>query len=190
MLASLTRIFRAALCAALWDGHACGWLAMTGSRQACPATAALSKYALPGVRGSKRQELVLPFTPPFLGMIAAPLQQPSTRTRLAALLGHPVAIEFVSVIVSWPGADAQEYHRDAQAAAEANLLLFVPLDEMQARPGHAGPPELCRKPPLGRPNPQSKAPPSGTTSPQALLCAKSATRAAELHEFATETDGR
>jgi len=32
---------------------------------------------------------------------------------LQALLGHPAAIEFVSVIVSWPGADAQEYHRDA-----------------------------------------------------------------------------
>jgi len=116
--------------------------------QACPETAALSKYALPGVRGSRRQELVLPFTAAFEAMVAAPLQQPATSALLAALLGHPVAIEFVSVIVSWPGADAQTFHRDAQAAAEANLLMFVPLDEMAAdTAGKAGPPEFCRKPP-------------------------------------------
>ena len=46
-------------------------------------------------------------------------------------------------MVSWPGAAAQDYHRDAGAGSEAALLLFVPLEFMTADDKGNGPPELC-----------------------------------------------
>jgi hypothetical protein len=46
-------------------------------------------------------------------------------------------------MVSWPGAAAQDYHRDAGAGSEAALLLFVPLEFMTTGDKGNGPPELC-----------------------------------------------
>lgn len=110
----------------------------------CHAEAAASKYALPGVRGTNRHELVIPATSAWRQAVAGFLQRPAVGPLLRQLLGYPVHVEFVSLMVSWPGAAAQEYHRDAAAGQEAALLIFVPLDAMAlASPGAAGPPELC-----------------------------------------------
>lgn len=46
-------------------------------------------------------------------------------------------------MVSWPGAEPQEFHRDAGAGSEAALLLFVPLEAMVAADSGNGPPEMC-----------------------------------------------
>jgi hypothetical protein len=100
------------------------------------------KLEMPGVRGSSRQELVLPFR--HAPALLAALGRPATLDVLTRLLGHPPAVDFASVIVAWPGADAQEFHRDADAGTEAALLLFVPLDPTSATAaGASGPPELC-----------------------------------------------
>ena len=100
------------------------------------------KNLLPGVRGLHRAELVVPATKTLAGPLLDALRRPALLATLAALLGHAApALEFVSLMASWPGAGAQELHRDTDVASEAALLVFVPLDE--ARVGGAGPPELC-----------------------------------------------
>lgn len=75
--------------------------------------------------------------------IAGPhgLWAPGVRDTVELLLGHPPAIEFVSVMASWPGAEPQQLHRDADAGHEAALLVFIPLEPMEL--DSAGPPELC-----------------------------------------------
>ena len=100
------------------------------------------KYELPGVRGARRAELVLPASKALAGPLVDAIRRPALLAALSALLGHAApALDFVSALVSWPGAAAQELHRDAEVASEAALLVFVPLDE--ARVGAAGPPEMC-----------------------------------------------
>eukprot|EP01052_Picozoa_sp_SAG31_P067654 SAG31_NODE_26447_length_442_cov_0.752187_2_plen_74_part_01 len=57
------------------------------------------------------------------------------------MLGHPPAIDAATVIVAWPGADLQSYHRDTEAGTESAVLLFVPLDETSASANaNKGPP--------------------------------------------------
>lgn len=110
----------------------------------CHTAAAVSKYALPGVRGTRRHELIVPATVAWQQALAGFLQQPTVAPVLERLAGRPVHVEFVSLMVAWPGAGAQELHRDAVAGQEAALLIFIPLDDMAAdTPGVAGPPELC-----------------------------------------------
>jgi hypothetical protein len=100
------------------------------------------KLEMPGIRGSNRQELVLPFR--HSHTLLSALGQPATVRMLTELLGHPPAIDFASVVVAWPGADAQDFHRDADAGTEAALLLFIPLDSTSAtQAGASGPPEIC-----------------------------------------------
>ena len=101
------------------------------------------KLELPGVRGSNRQELVLPFR--HARTLLSALGRPASVRMLTQLLGHPPAIDFASIVVAWPGADAQDFHRDADAGMEAALLIFVPLDPTSAttQTGASGPPELC-----------------------------------------------
>ncbi len=100
------------------------------------------KLEMPGIRGSNRQELVLPFR--HAPVLLSALGQPAAIRMLTELLGHPPAIDFVSIVVAWPGADAQDFHRDADAGTEAALLLFVPLDPTSVtQAGASGPPELC-----------------------------------------------
>ena len=101
------------------------------------------KLEMPGVRGSNRQELVLPFR--HAPTLLPALGRPASIRMLTQLLGHPPAIDFASIVVAWPGADAQDFHRDADAGMEAALLIFVPLDPTSAttQTGASGPPELC-----------------------------------------------
>ena len=100
------------------------------------------KLEMPGVRGSDRQELILPFR--HSPAVLEALGKPAALATLTQLLGHPPSIDLASLIVAWPGASAQDYHRDAEAGTEAALLLFVPLDPTSVSlPGAAGPPEMC-----------------------------------------------
>ena len=98
------------------------------------------KLELPGVRGAQRQELVLPFR--YSPAILEALRQPAAVALFQRMLGHPPAIDFVSLVLAFPGAEAQDFHRDAEAGTESALLIFVPLDETSVR-GGAGPPEIC-----------------------------------------------
>ena len=117
--------------------------------------AARSKFEIPGVRGDRRQEWILPHNDKIAATIVRGL-----RGRIDAVVGaapRDLAIEMVSVIVSWPGAGAQAFHRDAAAASEAVSLVFIPLDAMphngpQFCPcSHvAGSPEVCQKSSAGR----------------------------------------
>lgn len=100
------------------------------------------KLEMPGVRGTMRQELTVPFK--LAPLILDGLRNRKTRRILEKLLGHPPTVDFVSVIVAWPGAEAQEFHRDAEAATEAAVILFVPLDSTSVtNTSAAGPPEFC-----------------------------------------------
>ena len=100
------------------------------------------KLEMPGVRGSLRQELILPFR--YSVAVLEALGKPAALVTLTQLLGHPPSIDLASLIVAWPGAGAQDYHRDAEPGTEAALLLFVPLDPTSiAVAGAAGPPEMC-----------------------------------------------
>jgi hypothetical protein len=100
------------------------------------------KLELPGVRGSRRQELVVPFklAEPVLGA----LRQPAVYAVLHAVLGHAPALDFVSVVAAWPGASAQAWHRDVEPATEAAALVFIPLDPTSSDTGRGlgGPPEM------------------------------------------------
>ena len=117
--------------------------------------AARSKYEIPGVRGNRRKEWILPHDDKIAATIVRGL-----RGRIDAVVGiapRDLAIEMVSLIVSWPGADAQAFHRDAAAAHAAVSFVFVPLDAMphngpQFCPcSHvAGSPEVCQKSSAGR----------------------------------------
>eukprot|EP00040_Diaphanoeca_grandis_P033129 m.202127 g.202127 ORF g.202127 m.202127 type:complete len:477 (+) comp32818_c1_seq2:67-1497(+) len=109
----------------------------------CAEAASISKYSLFGLRGSNRQELVLPSSSMFSDGVLSSLRQPSALKIIEALVGHTASIEFASLMISWPGAGAQEYHRDVEPNTEAAVLVFIPLDEMWVRDGAAGPPEMC-----------------------------------------------
>lgn len=85
------------------------------------------KYEVPGVRGTKRHEWVLPFrfAPQLLAALGFDVHNTMNTSRrgiqaplyhaLHAMLSHPPSIEFVSLIAAWPGADAQDWHRDVEA---------------------------------------------------------------------------
>jgi hypothetical protein len=103
------------------------------------------KYQVDGLRGVNRQEHVIPskLSKKITGNLT-----PSFLAALMEMLGHTPSIEFVSVMTSWPGANAQELHRDVEPGMEAALFVFIPLDPTgsfnnDTGTGAAGPPELC-----------------------------------------------
>jgi hypothetical protein len=83
------------------------------------------KYQVPGVRGKKRDEWVLPFkfSEDLLNMLGLSSRETKDARNtsnkpngqlyhiLHDMLSHPPAIEFVSLIAAWPDANAQPWHR-------------------------------------------------------------------------------
>ena len=134
----LTGVFTAATLTLLRE-HVALKLKTAGGPPAEESTTS-GKYDLPGVRGQRRREQVLPFK----AAVAAALLPPRLSAVLGTLVGSATpAVEFVAAVTSWAGADAQDWHRDADAAMEAGVLAFVPLVPTDLTGAGAGPPELC-----------------------------------------------
>jgi hypothetical protein len=62
------------------------------------ATGKAAKYLLDGVRGNARAEFVLPATPSLTELVQTQVLTPAVTGVLEALLGHPPAVEFASVM--------------------------------------------------------------------------------------------
>ena len=89
---------------------------------------------VPGIRGTGRVEMVVPHGSDLEEALGG------LKELMCALVGHDAALEFVSAIASYPGASAQEWHRDLEHRQEPNVQIFVPLQRLTHE---RGPPEFC-----------------------------------------------